>query len=190
MAIQKEQLIEQLRRVFHTYGYDGTSLSLISQATGLGKGSLYHHFPNGKQEMASAVLQAEGVWFQAGLNLLRQEGEPATRLAQFIQFIALDEQDKLEASTLDIYTMGNARGLFGADMGLAVQEWIAALSQLMQDADIPEPLAQQRAISAIAKLEGARMLCRCLDNWQIFEQLMLDLPRELLGAVDESHPTD
>ncbi|WP_228028016.1 TetR/AcrR family transcriptional regulator [Chitinibacter fontanus] len=181
MAIQKEQLIEQLRRVFHTYGYDGTSLSLISQATGLGKGSLYHHFPNGKQEMASAVLQAEGIWFQAGLNLLRQEGEPNMRLAQFIQFIALTEQDKLEASTLDIYTMGNARSLFGADMGLAVQEWIAALNKLMQDAGIAPAVAQHRAISTIAKLEGARMLCRCLDDWQIFEQLLQELPQDLLN---------
>lgn len=181
MAIQKEQLVEQLRHVFHTYGYDGTSLSLISQATGLGKGSLYHHFPQGKQEMAAAVLQAKGVWFQNGLNLLRQAGDPAYRLARFIAFITLSEQDKLEASTLDIYTMGNARALFGTDMSQAVQEWIAALSQLAQDAGIDRMVAEQRAISAIAKLEGARMLCRCLDDWQIFEQLQRELPRDLLG---------
>ncbi|WP_373976604.1 TetR/AcrR family transcriptional regulator [Chitinibacter sp. SCUT-21] len=182
MAITHDELIQHLRTVFHTYGYDGASLSLISQATGLGKGSLYHHFPNGKQEMASAVLAAEGVWFEQALTLLREAGEPQARLARFIEFIRLTEQDKTQASTLDVYTMGNARLLFGADMGLAVQQWIAALQQLIIDAGINEAQAKQRAIAAIAQLEGARLLCRCLDDWHIFEQLLQQLPQDLLAS--------
>ncbi|WP_157670247.1 TetR/AcrR family transcriptional regulator [Chitinibacter sp. GC72] len=180
MAITHDELIRHLRTVFHTYGYDGASLSLISQATGLGKGSLYHHFPNGKVEMASAVLQAEGVWFQSGLDLLRQAGEPAHRLARFMEFVRISEANKEQASTLDVYTMGNARTLFGQDMGIAVQEWIAALQQVICDSGIAQAQARQRAISAIARLEGVRLMCRCLNDWQIFDDLLLQLPHDLL----------
>ena len=50
------QLTEALTRVFQTYGYDGATLSRISDATGLQRASLYHRFPGGKEEMAKFVL--------------------------------------------------------------------------------------------------------------------------------------
>ena len=53
----KEAVIKQLSAVFRTHGYDGTTLSLLSEATGLVKASLYHYFPKGKQDMALAVIQ-------------------------------------------------------------------------------------------------------------------------------------
>jgi TetR/AcrR family transcriptional repressor of lmrAB and yxaGH operons len=180
LATTHDDLIRHLRTVFHTYGYDGASLSLISQATGLGKGSLYHHFPNGKVEMAGAVLQAEGVWFQTGLDLLRQAGPPEQRLALFIDFVRIGEANKDQASTLDVYTMGNARTLFGQDMGIAVQEWISALQQVICDSGIAPEEARQRAITAIARLEGVRLMCRCLNDWQIFDDLLRQLPQDLL----------
>jgi hypothetical protein len=48
-----------------SFGYrEGASLSLISEATGLGKGCLYHFFPGGKEEMADAVLSEIDGWFE------------------------------------------------------------------------------------------------------------------------------
>src|SRR3546814_7759749 len=39
-------------------------LSVITAATGLGKGSLYNYFPGGKDEMAAAVLAHVDDWFE------------------------------------------------------------------------------------------------------------------------------
>lgn len=44
--------IPALFQLFRESGYDGVSLAQIAVATGLGKASLYHHFPGGKVEMA------------------------------------------------------------------------------------------------------------------------------------------
>ncbi|MEM8810542.1 MAG: TetR/AcrR family transcriptional regulator, partial [Cyanobacteria bacterium P01_G01_bin.38] len=41
----KDAAIAKLTPVFRRYGYEGASLSMLSKATGLGKASLYHHFP-------------------------------------------------------------------------------------------------------------------------------------------------
>ena len=54
--MDKPTLIRSLLNIFREYGYEGASLSKISERTGLGKASLYHHFPNGKQQMAQEVL--------------------------------------------------------------------------------------------------------------------------------------
>src|SRR5437762_12723369 len=49
-------LLPVLGEVFRAHGYEGATLALITEATGLGKGSLYHFFPGGKAQMAAAVL--------------------------------------------------------------------------------------------------------------------------------------
>ena len=57
-------LLSQLGEVFRAHGYEGASLSLITEATGLGKGSLYNLFPGGKQQMADEVLAHIDAWFE------------------------------------------------------------------------------------------------------------------------------
>ena len=49
----REVVLERLLATFRDQGYDGASLAELSAATGLGKSSLYHHFPGGKVDMAA-----------------------------------------------------------------------------------------------------------------------------------------
>src|SRR4029453_1864404 len=53
----KLELISILDDVFLRRGFEGPTLSVLSRACGLGKASLYHHFPGGKDEMADVLLQ-------------------------------------------------------------------------------------------------------------------------------------
>ena len=57
---ERADALPALAEVFREHGFEGASLSLISERTGLGKGSLYHFFPGGKEEMAAAVLDDIG----------------------------------------------------------------------------------------------------------------------------------
>ena len=54
----KELLQEQLRGVFLERGYDGATLAHLSDATGLSKATLYHHFPGGKAEIAATLVRS------------------------------------------------------------------------------------------------------------------------------------
>src|SRR3954469_22668198 len=53
---ERAAVLPVLGEVFREHGFEGASLSLIGERTGLGKGSLYLFFPGGKEEMATAVL--------------------------------------------------------------------------------------------------------------------------------------
>jgi len=64
IAPDRDQLLGIVAEVFREHGYEGASLSLIGEATGLGKGSLYHFFPGGKEEMARAVIAHIDGWFE------------------------------------------------------------------------------------------------------------------------------
>ena len=54
MVAERADTLPGLAEAFREHGYAGASLSVIGEATGLGRGSLYHFFPGGKREMAEA----------------------------------------------------------------------------------------------------------------------------------------
>ncbi len=55
--LDRSDAVPLLAELFREHGFAGASLSEITRRTGLGKGSLYHIFPDGKEEMARAVLE-------------------------------------------------------------------------------------------------------------------------------------
>ena len=77
----RETYLPVLFRLFRHHGYDGVSLAKIAEATGLGKASLYHHFPGGKTEMVRETLAYSGRWMTDNIVVpLQGEGEPLERL--------------------------------------------------------------------------------------------------------------
>ncbi|WP_374434670.1 TetR/AcrR family transcriptional regulator [Tabrizicola sp.] len=51
----RERLVQAATRLFRQRGYDGTGLAEILAEAGVPKGSLYHHFPDGKADLACAA---------------------------------------------------------------------------------------------------------------------------------------
>lgn len=51
----RQKLVTTAARLFRQQGYHGTGLSGILAAAGVPKGSLYHHFPEGKADLARAA---------------------------------------------------------------------------------------------------------------------------------------
>ncbi len=53
----KERLIRTAVILFQTQGYHGTGTAALLKAANAPKGSLYHHFPGGKAELAIAAIE-------------------------------------------------------------------------------------------------------------------------------------
>lgn len=70
----KERLIRSAADLFRKSGYTGVGVSEILAAANAPKGSLYHHFPNGKADLAvaSATWASDGM-----LRLIAASFEPA-----------------------------------------------------------------------------------------------------------------
>ena len=54
----RELLLETAQRLFSQHGVDGVSMSAVAQAAGVGKGTLYRHFPN-KSELLEVLIDAD-----------------------------------------------------------------------------------------------------------------------------------
>src|SRR5437868_12096089 len=56
----KEKTLAAAAKLFCRHGYQGTALQDILAASGSPRGSLYFHFPGGKEEIGSAALALSG----------------------------------------------------------------------------------------------------------------------------------
>ena len=56
----RSRLIRVAAALFRQRGYDGIGLAEILQASGAPKGSFYHHFPGGKEQLAEACIAHAG----------------------------------------------------------------------------------------------------------------------------------
>ena len=54
----KSLIIDIATTLFQQKGYMGVGLNEILKACNISKGSLYHHFPNGKEELLIACLHS------------------------------------------------------------------------------------------------------------------------------------
>lgn len=67
-AQSRTLLIETALRLFVTQGYEATPISQILDEAGMARGALYHHFPDGKRELFSEVVEHVDEPFHHGLD--------------------------------------------------------------------------------------------------------------------------
>src|SRR5215471_18629529 len=82
----KEKTLAAAAKLFRCQGFHGTALQDILAAGGAPRGSLYFHFPGGKEEIGEAALAMAGEATRQGIARAAEASESAeiflTRLAR------------------------------------------------------------------------------------------------------------
>jgi TetR/AcrR family transcriptional regulator, lmrAB and yxaGH operons repressor len=177
----RDALIERLVDVVYDFGYDGSTLSVISEVTGLGKASLYHHFPGGKEQMAAAVLAHSDQWGARHIGALLDGPLSAEAKVRGL-FRALDEVHNRahQLTLMNVFTYGSARQVFGREVGDRVRAGLDVLAGLLRECGVSADEAGDRALAAYIRIEGAMVLSRTLDDLEVFRKVVRALPDELL----------
>ena len=82
----RELLMQTAQRLFAENGVDAVKMSDISDAAGVGKGTLYRHFPNGKAELCRVLIDEDQRDLQERtFARLRQNGDPLPDLEWFVR---------------------------------------------------------------------------------------------------------
>jgi AcrR family transcriptional regulator len=180
----KNTYIPCLLSLFRQYGYDGATLAKISEATGLGKASLYHHFPGGKDEMVEAVLDyLEGWLDQNVLQIIRSPGEPLTRLQLMCDLVSEVYEGGQQPCLFAILLLGSARDVFHAQVSEILRGWIAAIATVLMDSGMKAKLAQQRGEDAVIAIQGALVLSQGLQDPAPFQRVIKQLPQQLCQGI-------
>lgn len=176
----KETYIPPLLHLFRQHGYDGATLAKISKATGLGKASLYHHFPGGKDEMVETVLDYLDCWMEQNiLQKLKTPGDPLARLQQMCDRLSEVYEGGNQPCLSAILLLGSARDVFHDRIQIIYKAWIDSIAHVLTESGINQILAQQRGENAVIAIQGALILSQGLNNPAPFQRMMQQLPQEL-----------
>lgn len=181
--LTRDEAVDRLAAVFRRHGYEGASLSLCSEATGLGRASLYHHFPGGKDDMVRAVFARVGALVERDLLApLRGDDPPRARLKRFAQGLARVYAGGDENCLLGAMVLGGGLVPFRRELEASFQALIDGLAEVLREAGLPRGKAARAAEDAVVRVQGALVVGRGLGTNAPFERLVKDLPDDLLGA--------
>lgn len=178
----REGILLDLLDEFRACGFDGVSLSRISEVTGLGKASLYHHFPGGKGEMAQAVMGLASDWLEANvLGPLEVKGDPFVRLELVLHALDGFYQQGKKSCLLDVMPIGGGPEVHAAVKSV-MRRLLSGLERLALDAGIKKAEAKARAESALIGIQGSLVVSRGLGDPGPFLNQIRSLRKHFLAA--------
>ncbi|MBS0519521.1 MAG: TetR/AcrR family transcriptional regulator [Proteobacteria bacterium] len=162
---ERADTLPAIAEVFREYGYEGASLALIGKATGLGKGSLYHFFPGGKEEMASAVLAEIDGWFETHMfGPLRDSREPERAIETMFDSVESYFRSGRRVCLVGVIALGDARERFAQPVSGYFKRWVDALADALVRSGRDRLPARALAEEVVAGIQGAIVLARALDD--------------------------
>ena len=78
----RERILRAAIRLFQQRGFHGVGLAEILAEADAPKGSLYHHFPRGKAQLAIAAIEAIAADYEAAFERLRVRGQSAAEIVR------------------------------------------------------------------------------------------------------------
>jgi TetR/AcrR family transcriptional repressor of lmrAB and yxaGH operons len=170
-ADSRASMVRSAAALIRTRGVSATSFSDVLANSGAPRGSIYHHFPNGKEQLAG-----EAIRWTSDRVLARQRACSATTPAGVLEcFIDMWRQVVLASAGAEgCVVAGVAIDTAAGNSGLedlvraTFQSWVGLLADQLAAAGVPAARAQPIATTTVAGMEGALILCRAeRDIWPL-----------------------
>ena len=171
----KDRLIRAASELFRKHGYHGVGLSDLLAKAEAPKGSLYHHFPNGKSDLARAAADrasdqilrilancfAEAPTFKDGAKAL------CDRLAEAFDQSGMWETCPVAATLFE----GPDNDEFRAHAAHLYEGWIAEVHDHAERLGMDQDTAQAAAEHLFVLLQGSWMLARARRSSDVLREL-------------------
>ncbi|WP_054636085.1 TetR/AcrR family transcriptional regulator [Thalassobacillus sp. C254] len=186
----KCKILNTAARLFREQGYHATGLNQIIKESGAPKGSLYHYFPNGKEELAvEAVRITKDKASAAVKETLHSHPDAAVAIQAF--FIGFKEyimnRKENEEEPLPIGLLALETSQMSEPLRVICQqtyeEWQEIFKMKLISAGMEHKDAADKSLLIIMMLEGAVTLSAAKDSSLPFEVIAEQIP-SLLHNVD------
>ena len=157
-------LIDTAATLFRRQGYAATGLNQILDEAGVKPGSLYHHFPQGKQQLAAAVVDGTGAGIEQLLRRFLAGGMPVADIVDrwvdlLIDGLTADRRDGCPIEPIATESV-NASPLVREASARAFTGWCRAIEERLRTDGWPVAEAESVAVAVISLIEGPLILSR------------------------------
>ncbi|MFE7421172.1 TetR/AcrR family transcriptional regulator [Rhodococcus sp. NPDC057529] len=188
----RERMIDSARQLFRQQGYSQTAFSDVLAASGTPRGSVYFHFPGGKQELARSVADLH---IDATIDAVRALRSKARSPGALVSGYIRESRDRLLSTD---YTEGcavaplvtetlTAQPELAHAVGHGFSRIIDELSAALTDLGVPANRAHALAAHALAGVEGALIVSRATRSVASFDALIVDLANLADTSVKEKN---
>ena len=157
-------LVDTAATLFRRQGYAATGLNQILDEAGVGPGSLYHHFPQGKQQLAAAVVERAGRQIEQLLRKFLADGSPVADIVdRWIDLLAAglagDQRDGCPIEPIATESV-HASGQVREASSRAFDRWCAAIAERLRADGWPATDADNTSVAVVSLIEGALIMSR------------------------------
>jgi len=170
----KERMIAAARRLFREHGYLGTALSDVVTESAAPRGSIYFHFPGGKEELATEVTLLHASDRIADIN--RAAATTRTAAELIAAFIGRERDDLVSSNYREGCAMAPiviestpASDQLSDATRRAFQDLITTLAARLAEKGLTHDRAVQLATNVWSSVEGALILGRVLRSPEPFD---------------------
>lgn len=161
----RQRMLDTAADLFQTQGYHATGLTQLTTAGGAPKGSLYFHFPGGKEQLAAEAVRLSsdrtGALLEAVLN---DAPDPATGIDRAVEALAsfLTESDFQRGCPLATVALDAAATSepIRAACTDGYESWHGILSGYLAAQNLSTERADELATIVLAAIEGGLLLAR------------------------------
>lgn len=168
----RRRMIESAVTLLAKRGLQATALSDVIEHSGAPRGSIYHHFPGGKDELVDAAIDLAG---DRALRVLDAvDGRPPSEVTGYFLDLwrAVLVRSRLTAgcAVLAVTVATDSPELL--DHAAAIfRAWRGRLAELYASGGLPADSAARLATTIVAATEGAVVVSRAEQSLEPFEQV-------------------
>jgi TetR/AcrR family transcriptional regulator, lmrAB and yxaGH operons repressor len=172
----------------HRQGYHATGVNQILSDAGAPRGSLYFHFPGGKEELAAdAVTLAAGSLDAWIAELMAAAPDAVAAVRSVIEMLATQLVDSsyekgCPVATVSLELTGEHEQLQQA-CASAYTSWEQTLAERLRADGFTESAAREYATLLLAAIEGALLLARAYRSPHPLQRLAATVSTLLAGAT-------
>jgi len=185
----RQQMIERTAVLLAKKGLQGTSFSEVLEASGAPRGSLYHHFPGGKDELVLAAVRLAGDQALAALD--RVSGQSAGDVARTFAALwraVLSMSGFAAGCAVVAVTVATDSPALLESAAEVFRDWRSRLGALLAQGGVPEDRAPALAAGLISGFEGAVILSRAERSFEPFDLVAGELLAVVDAAVTKRRP--
>jgi AcrR family transcriptional regulator len=174
MATTRERIVESSAELFRRQGYAATGVKQIVTAAQAPFGSMYHHFPGGKEQLGAEAVRTSGALYEL---LIPAIFDPAPDLVSAVRaFFAgaaehlreTDYEDACPIATVALEVSSSSETMRQACADV-FDSWIVAGMPWFTAAGLDEATARRLVIGMIGALEGAFVLARATRSTEALQ---------------------
>ncbi len=161
----RTRILAAAQDLFQRRGFHAVGLSDILAAAKAPKGSLYHHFPAGKDDLGARAVRGIAADVTAYMAARRAEGTSAADIVGDLAEMSARRMEKERFGWSPLiaavaHQAGADTPLLARALADAYGDWRAEISAAFVEERLAPDIAQSLAWTAIAMLEGAAILAR------------------------------